>query len=55
MPKITEEILAREQSHFTLVNSIRNAIATFLPEAGKEYEYSVSKVTRIMKIVQDIW
>ena len=49
-----QEILAREQSHVTLVDSIRNAIATFPPEAGKEYEDSLAKVTRLAKIAQDL-
>ena len=50
-----QEILAREQSRVTLVDSINNSIATFPPEVGKEDEDSLAKVTRLTKITQDLW
>ena len=43
-----------EQSCVTLVDSIRNAIAAFPPEARQEDEYSVAKVTRLVKITQNL-
>ena len=36
------------------MDSIRNAIAAFLPEAGQEDEDSLAKVTRLAKITQDL-
>ena len=37
------------------MDSIRNAIAAFLPKAGQEDEDSLAKVTRLAKITQDLW
>ena len=45
-----QEILAREQNHIRLVDSIKSSIVSFPPEAGKEDEDSLAKVTKIVKI-----
>ena len=37
-----------------LADSIKNAVAKFPPEVGQDDEDSLAKVSRIMKIAQDI-
>ena len=49
-----QEILAHKQRCVILVDSIENAIAAFQLEVGKEYEYSMDKVTTLMKIAQNL-